>query len=58
MSSKAYQEILGADINDFYAKKDLVLVRDRTRWKYYQIKTTGSYELLHQVDCEKAFIGT
>ena len=58
VSSKAYQEILGADINDSYAKDDLVLVRDRTRWKYYRIMSTGHYQLLQQIDCHKAFIGT
>jgi len=49
---------LGAEINDFYAKGDLVLVRDRTRWKYYRITAAGSYQLLQQIDCDKAFIGT
>jgi hypothetical protein len=55
---KAHEECLGADINDAYAQGKLILVRDRTRWKYYKLIANGNFQLLAQVDCEKAFIGS
>ena len=55
---KAFEEFLGTDIKEAYASGNLALVKDRSRWKYYKITANNSYDLLDEVDCEKAFIGS
>ena len=43
--------MLGAHVNDAYASGNLILVRDKTRWKYYRLTGSGMYEHLDEVDC-------
>ena len=52
----AFEKQLGGAIQEAYVEDSLLLVRDASIWKYFSITGQKNYELLDQIECEKAFI--
>ena len=52
----AFEKQLGCAVQEAYVEDSLLLARDASIWKYFSITGQKNYELLDQIECEKAFI--